>query len=204
MANLTIAIAGDINWEVATRLRIHRFTDLTQDAVEIVPIEMGVGGTAAQFAIASRAAGLDAHLFARIGSDVAGDLVEDALRSLGVRAHLARDAARPTRSFITLWDTSVPGRNRLMLVGEDSANELLAVSDLVPSLSMHPQPTFFVTDAYCLLSGRRRETILYWLEEYSKRDVTNYVDIVPHDLDRHWSYEELMRMTNYAHVVCIE
>ena len=89
-------------------------------------IELRVGGSAANAALAAARLGARAAVIGRVGVDAAGRLVADTLAAAGVEPLLARDPEARTGCVVVIGDTSV--------VADPGASVQLAPDDLPPTL----------------------------------------------------------------------
>jgi ribokinase len=101
-------------------------------------IELRVGGSAANAAIAAARLGARAAVVGRVGADPAGRLVSESLAAAGVEPLLARDPEERTGCVVVVGETSVvadPGAN-LRLVPHDLPDMLEAGAILVSGYSL--------------------------------------------------------------------
>jgi sugar/nucleoside kinase (ribokinase family) len=84
-------------------------------------ISIRAGGSAVNAAFAAAAAGADASVVGRIGTDAAGDFLIDTIGARGVRAQLGRDSELTTGAAVSLGSSVVAHRG---------ANARLAPADI--------------------------------------------------------------------------
>ncbi len=128
-----LVVVGDVMTDIVGRLhgRLVAGGDTPADLV------VRPGGSAANLAVAAAAAGVEAHLFACVGDDLAGKAAAAALRTAGVRTHLGR-GKRPTGSVVALVHedgsrtmVSDRGANRELSLPAEMAADHLHVSGYV-------------------------------------------------------------------------
>lgn len=89
------------------------------------PVELRVGGTAANAALAAAAEGARAAVVARVGDDAAGRLARETLLAAGVEPLFAVDPALPTGVFLAAGDA---------LAADRGASAALSPADLPATL----------------------------------------------------------------------
>lgn len=121
-----VVVLGDVVVDVVAHLAGPPLPGSDQAA----SISLVGGGAGANVAAWLAAAGVDAHLVARVGDDDAGRAQAAALRAAGVTCHLAVDRERPTGTIVVLV---TPDGERTMLP-DRGANLRLAPADLPDGL----------------------------------------------------------------------
>lgn len=113
------------------------------------------GGSAANAAVWAAWAGAEAGLLGRVGEDVAGRVLREALAERGVRADLAVDPEAPTGTMLVVHEAG-----ERSMVADRGANARLAPSDLPEVL----RAGAVLVSGYVLLQEGSREAGLAALE----------------------------------------
>jgi sugar/nucleoside kinase (ribokinase family) len=165
-----------------------------------------VGGTAANFARAAVPFFAEVHLLGRVGIDPVGEIITAVLSASGVRTHLSRDPDRPSGLSVVLRDDdpAAPCGIRLLLVGPDSANTTLTVTDLAEHHALLVGVDALVVDGYAMLAEPRRSACLYAMDMVSAAGGIVLFDVVPHDSFRLYGLSELQRLTSAVAVIVAE
>ncbi|MGH8574859.1 MAG: carbohydrate kinase family protein, partial [Gammaproteobacteria bacterium] len=183
-----------------------RFADVTSDTLLSVPLDLAVGGTAANFAIAAVEHFAEVHLIGRVGTDPVADLISAGLAAAGVHGHLIRDPACSSGLAAVLRDAD-PHRQRgtrLMLISPNSANIGLTAAEIDPLADVLAGMDALVADGYAMLSEPRRSATLQAMAIVAAAGGQVIFDVVPHDSFRRYDIAELHRLTASATIIIAE
>ena len=203
---LRVAVIGDIHGEVVASLPELRYAELTADTLCRVPIAMGAGGTAVNFACAAAERFTEVHLIGRVGIDRTALIATGGLDEAGVICHLVQDPGRPTGLAVVLRDADParPKGTRLLLVQRDSANRGLTTAEVEAHRSLLMNVDALVVDGYAMLAEPRRSACLHAMEIVATAGGVVVFDVVPHDSYRRYDLVELNRLCLDAAVLVAE
>lgn len=148
------------------------------------------GGSAANAAVWAAWAGAACELVGRVGRDVAGRVLAEALAERGVRTRLAVDPAAPTGTMLVVLEAG-----ERSMVADRGANARLAPADLPERLAAGA----VLVSGYVLLQEDSRPAALAALERAEARHVA--VDAASWPLVEAYGAERFLRDTGRADVL---
>jgi sugar/nucleoside kinase (ribokinase family) len=200
---LRFFVLGDVAAEIAVKVP-DDFWGPEPDMLLRVPMELEVGGTAGNFAVAA-AEDPDAHvsLLSCLGDDPLGEALVRRLGEHGVHAITRFSSSAPTPVILYVV-RSPPRHGRRLLIARANANHDLSVGDVRKAEGDIAQARCLVSDTYSMRTTERREATAEAMRLAHQRGVSVVCDIVPHDCFRHVRLEDLTSFTRHADVLVIE
>jgi sugar/nucleoside kinase (ribokinase family) len=201
-----VTVFGDLNYELVTDLDTGTFVDIRRDTLIYRPIGMSVGGTAANFALASLDHFSHVQVIGRVGADILGQMVMDRLARAGIQTHCVVDAGAPTGLGIYLRDCSSSHYKgvRLLIQQADSANHNLEPKDIDRNADVLRRSDLVVLDGYCFLKQPRRDASFRAMETAHSRAIQVAVDVVPHDAYELYEFNFLKSIAELATILICE
>ena len=124
-------------------------------------MELGIGGSESNVAVALRRLGTAVTWIGRLGDDSLGDLVERELRAEGVGLHAIRDPAAPTGLMVKERRTGTA--TRVWYYRTDSAASRFTIGD-VPDTVWNAATLLHVTGITAALSGPAAKATVHYME----------------------------------------
>ncbi|WIG58341.1 MAG: hypothetical protein OJF49_001087 [Ktedonobacterales bacterium] len=204
--SLAVTVMGDLNIEIASELKDHAFVTLDHDLLVYGNVQLEVGGTAANFAMAARGYFGEIHVIGKVGTDDLGPIITHRLAGMGIHVHCSTSSSTPTGLAIYLRDahSSRPKGTRLLIVQPNSANQALTTSDIEQQAQVFADSDLLVLDGYCMLQQPRRDASLLAMQIAHASGALIAFDIVPHDAYNLYSLDALLSMTALADVIIVE
>ncbi len=124
-------------------------------------LELGVGGSESNVAMALRRLGTDATWIGRLGDDSFGDLVERELRAEGIVVHALRDPTAPTGLMVK--ERRIETATRVWYYRTGSAASRFTVGD-VPDAVWNTATLLHVTGITAALSDSATKATMHYME----------------------------------------
>ena len=165
MENPRVVVVGDLLHDMLAKVD----GDVRLGVDTFTPIRAAGGGSGANAAAWLAASGVETHLVGRVGDDVFGRFLEEDLRGVGVRTHLARDPSLATGKVFVLVD----GAGERTMITDRCAAERLGPEDIPTSLLSGGHLHLV---GYTFSGGSRRETAFEALRLAREAGMTVSVD----------------------------
>jgi sugar/nucleoside kinase (ribokinase family) len=197
---------GDLNIEIASELNEHAFVSLDHDVLVYRDVRPTIGGTAANFALASLPYFRETHVIGKLGADDFGAIITRQLEGSGIHMHCSAIQSTPTGMAIYLRDanSSRPKGTRFLIVQPNAANQALTAADVEQQASVLANSDLFVLDGYCMLTQPRRDASLLAMQIAHSGSALVVFDIVPHTAYRMYGLDMLESITALADVIIVE
>lgn len=202
----TVTVLGDLNVELSARLDGLAFAEVRQDTLAYCPVEISVGGTAANFALAASEYFGAVHVIGKLGEDELSRMVVERLEAKGIQLHRVSAGGAPTGLGIYIRDASraEPRGVRLLMIRSESANNALLEEDVERFADVLLRSDLLILDGYCLLHEPRRSASFKAMELARRNNVKVALDIVPHDAHALYNFGVLKSMIEPADIFIVE
>ena len=204
--DLVVTVLGDLNVELFAQLDDVAFEEVGRDTLSYCPVEVSVGGTAANFALASRKHFGVVHVIGKLGDDEFGKMVAERLAAEDIQLHCGVAPAAPTGLGIYVRDANKRELRgvRLLMIRAESANHALGSEDVEMSSGALLRSDLLMLDGYCFLRQPRRGASFRAMEIARRNGVKVAVDIVPHDAYTLYDFDSLKSIVELADVLIVE
>lgn len=190
----SVTVLGDVSVETSGSLRDITFNDLNRDVLTYSPLRVETGGSAWNFALAACEAFERVNLMAKVGNDLPGELVLQAVASSSVHSLIEMTENAPTGCALYLRDGSkAVQRGHRLLVVDRGANRCIDVAYIERHAPEIRASSVLFLDGYCFLERTAREASELAMEIARKGGASVAFDLVPHDAQSHFSSEDIMR-----------
>jgi 2-dehydro-3-deoxygluconokinase len=146
----------------------------TGPLAHVTTLELGVGGSESNVAVALRRLGTEVTWIGRLGDDSFGDLVERELRGEGIVVHALRDPTAPTGLMVKERRTETATRVWYYRTG--SAASHFAVGD-VPAAVWNTGALLHVTGITAALSDSAAKATMHYMEHAKTLGVPVSLDV---------------------------
>jgi sugar/nucleoside kinase (ribokinase family) len=200
-----LTVIGDIHLELVANLDDVPFQNITSNIQLNRRIRSLVGGTAVHVARYATSYFGTVRLIGALGQDDTGDLVVKMLGQDRIEICTTSIAESPTGIVVNLSarGPSNTGRVRLLVVQKGS-NSLLTAGHVDALREVICNSSIVHVDGYSFLEQPRSDAVQHAIGIARSSNVLVSCDLVPHDIHRYLSIDELARWLNLADLVFVE
>jgi sugar/nucleoside kinase (ribokinase family) len=205
-ARFSLAVMGDVCIEFRTELADRSFTELTDDHLGYAPARAVVAGTAVNLARHAIGYFRAITVIGKIGDDPFTPIIRHCLRDLGVADRLRVEPGTPNGFSVMLRDRPAAGGRgvRLLVTGAEPPSRRLSPSDVRRSATVLERADVLFVDGYSLLSSVSRDGMHTAVCVARAAGTLVAFDLVPHDIDKRLSLDDVLPVLADADVIITE
>jgi len=202
---MKVVVSGDLLLEVSGHAPV-TFDRVNTDLLRYAAVDVQIGGSAANFALAAASLFDEVLVAAAVGDDSVGRFLQAGLEEERVRTRLSIKAGLRSGVSIYIRDNAASRTKgvRLLLIAEPSALPQWNRDDaraLQPELI---EADVLVVDGYAFRAEPRRGATLVLMADARALGLQVVYDIVPHDCFREVRLDDVRRYAESATLIVVE
>jgi len=198
----SIVTLGDLNVDVKISGLPILFRELTSDTLIPHPtIEMVLGGSGVNFARFAGETGFESYFIGKVGNDNQGQYAIEAIKGFNIQPFIKIDNEFPTGIAVILRDAN---SIRFLVNKNPNANRMLAVHEIREYADLITQRDILYISGYCLMHSPRKEATKCAMKMAHNNGVFIVLDVVPHEIYKHYSFDEFKTVTHGVNLLISE
>lgn len=198
----TAVVLGDVILDVRATLDTDFAGAISNSAAEFGDISLALAGTGPGMARALVRHFDDVRLLGALGRDIGSDLLGRLLHDEPFECVLFGKSDTRVGTAVVLRDTRPePAHGDRIAVVSRGPNDAITEADILGVRDTFEAADLLCVDGYGLLSEPRRTATLRAMRLASEAGCDVFLDLVPHDLFRHWSLDDCRRLAANATII---
>jgi sugar/nucleoside kinase (ribokinase family) len=206
MNDQTITIIGDVMVEFYSEISNVEFINIDKDILLYKDITCRACGTGLSLAKKSIKYFSKVNIISKVGNDNLGSIILSDIRENKITPFIFTSHVYPTSMSIYIRDgnRNFHKGSRIIIIQEESANLYLNKEDIEKISSDIIKSSLLFIDGYCINSKDRAVAVEYALRLAKDNNIVTAFDIVPHDIYKMKSLDDIHAFLNLSDVIIAE